>query len=101
MKSFLTAAACAAALLASSLPSAAANISGLIGNVDVLGRTLTLANGQTYRVPQSAKPESFRIGDGVTIDYHSDLNGLLVARTITLGLRSWRWTPGASSTIGL
>jgi hypothetical protein len=102
MKSFLTAAACAAALLASSLPSAAADITGLIGNIDLLGRTVTLTNGVTYRVPQSTRPESLRIGDGVTIDYRADLNGLLVARTMTFNSRSWTWKPqGGSSTVGL
>jgi hypothetical protein len=101
MKTLIITAACAAAFIASSLPCAAADISGQIGNIDVLSRTVTLTNGQTYRLPQSAKPESFKIGDGVAIDFNADSNGLLVARAITLNSRLWFWKPqSTSATVG-
>jgi hypothetical protein len=35
-----------------------------------------LANGQTYRLRQSAKQGIFRVGDTVAIEYSADANGL-------------------------
>jgi hypothetical protein len=97
MKSLLIAAALSAAL---PFPSFAANVTGLIGNVDAFSRTVTLWDGQTYRLPQSVQPAAFRVGDGVAIEYSADVNGLLVASVITLHSRPWYTRRSASPRAG-
>jgi hypothetical protein len=73
-----------AAAVAVATPVLGLEATGQVMNVDVTAGTITIANGQTFKVSDAEMFKAIKLGDLVLIEYTSDANGLLVATSIKI-----------------
>ncbi len=84
MKKLVIAAGAAVLLAMSSFAALADEASGSITNIDETAMTVTLDDGNTYKLPADVDPTSLQVGDAVTIEFDTDADGNLVASAVTL-----------------
>ena len=84
MKKLVIAAGAAVLLAMSSLAALADEASGSITDVDDTAMTVTLDDGNTYKLPADVDPTALQVGDKVTVEYTKDADGNLVASTVDL-----------------
>jgi hypothetical protein len=82
MKKLVTAAGASALLLISSLAAFAEEASGAITAVDPAAGTVTLADGQTFTLPESIDAASLQVGQEVTIMYDEGTDGSMTATAV-------------------
>jgi hypothetical protein len=82
MKKLMIAASAAALLATSSLAALADEITGSITSIDVMAGTLTLDDGQTYKLPAETDAAALQVGEQVTIEFEAEANGELMATSV-------------------
>ncbi len=82
MRKIMVAASAVALLAASTMAALAAEASGKIQSVDPAAGTVTLADGNTYMLPQNFDAASLQVGQGVTITYEPGANGTMTATAV-------------------
>jgi hypothetical protein len=78
MKKLVVAASAALLLAMSSLAALADEVTGAIQDIDDTAMTVTLDDGNVYKLPDNLDVSDFEIGDEVTLEYTKDANGDLV-----------------------
>ncbi len=84
MKKLVIAAGAAVLLAMSSLAALADEASGSITNVDDQALTVTLDDGNTYKLPADTDTSALQVGDKVTVEFTKDADGNLVASAVTM-----------------
>ena len=82
MRKSLIALSAAAALLGAVSVANAADISGTIKSIDLSAKTVTLDNGQTFKLDTSVKAAELKVGEKVKVTYTgsgSDMQATAVA----------------------
>ncbi len=82
MKKLVIAAGAAVLLAVSSFAALADEASGQITDIDDSAMTVTLDDGNTYKLPDDVDTSSLMVGDNVTIEYSKDADGNLVASAV-------------------
>lgn len=82
MHRFMVAASAASMLLVSSMAALAEEANGSIASIDPVAGTVTLADGQTYMLPQDFDTASLQVGQEVTITYEQDDSGGMQATEV-------------------
>ena len=82
MRKIMVAASAVALLAASTMAALASEASGKIQSVDPAAGTVTLADGNTYTLPQDFDAASLQVGQDVTITYEPGANGTMTATTV-------------------
>jgi outer membrane lipoprotein SlyB len=82
MKKLMIAAGAAGLLALSSLAALADEAQGAITSIDPTAMTVTLDDGNTYKLPASVDAASLQVGAKVTIQYSTDASGKLEATEI-------------------
>jgi Cu/Ag efflux protein CusF len=59
----------AAALFGTVAVASAADVSGTIKSIDMTAKTVTLDNGQIYKLPSTFDEAKFKVGDKVKVTY--------------------------------
>jgi hypothetical protein len=72
MRKVFVATSAAILLAASSLSALAAEASGTIANIDLDARTITLADGSTYVLPETFDAAALQVGQAVNVTYEQD-----------------------------
>jgi hypothetical protein len=83
MKKLMIAAGAAALLAASSLAAFADSASGTIQAVDPAAMTVTLDDGNTYKLPAGFDAASLKVGGKVNIEFSKDAGGANAASAVT------------------
>jgi Protein of unknown function (DUF1344) len=83
MRKLMMAAGAAAMLAASTLAALAAEANGTIQSVDPAAGTVTLADGNTYKLPAQFDAASLTPGQAVTITYDQGADGSMQATAVT------------------
>jgi hypothetical protein len=55
---------------------------GAIQNVDATARTVTLADGTSFVLPEGVDPATLQVGQNVHIEFSADANGQLMASSV-------------------
>ena len=83
MRKLIIAAGAAAMLAASTAAGFAAEAKGAITAIDPAAGTVTLADGQTYKLPAQFDAASLQVGQDVTITYQQGTDGSMTATDVT------------------
>jgi hypothetical protein len=82
MRKLIIAAGAAAMLAASTVAGYAAEAKGAITAIDPAAGTVTLADGQTYKLPAQFDAASLQVGQVVTITYDQGTDGSMTATDV-------------------
>jgi len=83
MNKLMIAVGAAGLLGASSLAALADEAQGSITAVDPTAMTVTLDDGNTYKLPADVDAASLQVGEKVMIEYDQDASGSMTATTVT------------------
>jgi hypothetical protein len=83
MRKLMIAAGAAAMLAASSLAAFAEEAKGTIQSIDTAAGTVTLADGQTFKLPAEFDAASLQVGQDVTITWEAGADGAMEASAVT------------------
>ncbi len=83
MKKLMIAVGAAGLLAASSLAAFADQASGSIQSVDATAMTVTLDDGNTYKLPGDVDAASLQVGEKVQIEYSKGADGQMTATAVT------------------
>jgi hypothetical protein len=83
MKKLMIAVGAATLLAASSLAALADSASGTIQSVDPTAMTVTLDDGNTYKLPAGFDAASLQVGSKVNIEFSKDSGGTNAATAVT------------------
>jgi hypothetical protein len=83
MKKLMIAVGAATLLAASSLAALADSASGTIQSVDPTAVTVTLDDGNTYKLPAGFDAASLQVGNKVNIEFSKDSSGTNAATAVT------------------
>jgi hypothetical protein len=83
MRKLMIAASAAAMLAASSFAALAEEAKGTIQAIDPAAGTVTLADGQTFKLPAEFDAASLQVGQDVTITYEAGADGSMEASAVT------------------
>ncbi len=75
MRKLIIAAGAVTLLAAAPLPALAEEAAGLIQNIDAAARSITLADGSTYVLPEGVNLASLEVGTNVVVMYTLDATG--------------------------
>lgn len=82
MHKLMVAAGAAALLAASSFAALAAEVTGTISSIDATSATVTLDNGQVYKLPQAFDAASLQVGESVKIMFETGTDGSNAATAV-------------------
>jgi len=83
MRKIIIAAGAAAMLAASTVAGYAAEAKGAITAIDPAAGTVTLADGQIYKLPAQFDAASLQVGQDVTVTYDQGADGSMTATAVT------------------
>lgn len=83
MRKLIIAASAAAMLAASTVAGYAAEAKGAITAIDPAAGTVTLADGQVFKLPAEFDAASLQVGQDVTITYEQGADGSMAASAVT------------------
>ena len=83
MRKLMIAAGAAALLAASSFSAYAEEATGQITAIDPAAGTVTLADGQIFKLPAEFDAASLQVGQDVTITYEAGSDGSMAASAVT------------------
>lgn len=83
MRKLIIAASAAAMLAASTVAGYAAEAKGAITAIDPAAGTVTLADGQVFKLPAEFDAATLQVGQDVTITYEAGADGAMEASAVT------------------
>jgi Cu/Ag efflux protein CusF len=83
MRKLMIAAGAAAMLVASTVAALAAEATGTIQSIDPGAGTVTLADGQVFKLPAAFDAAALQVGADVTITYEEGADGSMEASAVT------------------
>lgn len=82
MRKLMVAASTAAFLAMSAYGALADEATGKIASIDASAQTVTLENGDTFKLPADVDAASLQVGQDVTIQYDQGANGEMTATSV-------------------
>ncbi len=82
MRKLMVAASAAAMLAATSFAALADEVTGSIASIDTSAGTVTLDNGNTFKLPAATDAASLQVGQKVTVTYDKGADGSMSATMI-------------------